>query len=240
MIDGKGRWSLNYTVMIPAAGSGQRMGAGFNKLFLKLGEKPIFIHTLEAFERDPFCDGIILAVKNEEKRQIQTYLNEFGIMKVTKIVEGGTERQYSVEACLAVYEGSGVVLVHDAARPFIRRSVIHALVKKASEYGAAIVGVKAKDTMKLAPTGLVEETVNRDHLWIVQTPQAFRYEVFQQASERAKEDNFLGTDESMLVERIGHPVHVVEGTYDNVKMTTQEDLAIGEILLGRVRQEENA
>lgn len=224
--------------MIPAAGSGQRMGAGFNKLFLKLGEKPIFIHTLEAFEQDPCCDGIILAVKNEEKKEIQASLNQFGITKVTQMVEGGTERQYSVEACLNAYEGNGVVLVHDAARPFIRRFVIHALVKKASECGAAIVGVKAKDTMKLAPTGTVQETVNRDHLWIVQTPQAFRYEVFRKASDSAREDDFLGTDEAMLVERIGYPVHMVEGTYDNVKMTTQEDLAIGEILLKRVQQEE--
>lgn len=224
--------------MIPAAGSGQRMGAGFNKLFLKLGEKPIFIHTLKAFEQDPLCEGIILAVKNEEKKDIQVSLDQFGITKVTQMVEGGTERQYSVEACLAAYEGNGVVLVHDAARPFIRRSVIHALVKKASESGAAIVGVKAKDTMKLAPTGTVQETVNRDHLWIVQTPQAFRYEVFQKASDQAKADDFLGTDEAMLVERIGYPVHMVEGTYDNVKMTTQEDLAIGEILLKRVQQEE--
>lgn len=214
------------------------MGAGFNKLFLKLGEKPIFIHTLEAFEQDPYCQGIILAVKSEEKKDIESYLEQFKITKVKKIVEGGTERQYSVDACLAVYGGNGVVLVHDAARPFIRRSVIHVLVKEAEEYGAAIVGVKAKDTMKLAPTGIVQETVNRDHLWIVQTPQAFRYDVLQKASKKAKVDGFLGTDESMLVERIGHPVRMVEGTYDNVKMTTQEDLAIGEILLKRVQLEE--
>lgn len=234
----KGRWLLKYTVMIPAAGSGQRMGAGFNKLFLKLGEKPIFIHTLQAFEEDPWCDGIILAVKEEEIREIQGYLDEFNISKVREMVEGGTERQYSVDACLNAYADKGIVLVHDAARPFIRRSVIHALVKEAEEHGAAIVGVKAKDTMKLAPSGTVQETVNRDHLWIVQTPQAFRYEVIHKASRRAKEDDFLGTDESMLVERINHPVRIVEGTYDNVKMTTQEDLAIGEILLKRVHQEE--
>lgn len=224
--------------MIPAAGSGQRMGAGFNKLFLKLGEKPIFIHTLLAFERDPLCHAIILAIKEEERKEIQAYLNQFKITKVSEMVVGGTERQYSVDACLAAYKDGGIVLVHDAARPFIRRSVIHSSVEEAKQHGAAIVGVKAKDTMKLAPTGTIEETVNRDHLWIVQTPQAFRYEILKEASNRAKEDGFLGTDESMLVERIGYPVRVVEGTYDNVKMTTQEDLAFGEILLKRVQQEE--
>lgn len=226
--------------MIPAAGSGKRMGAGFNKLFLKLGEKPIFIHTLEAFQQDPYCQSIILAVKDEEKQDIKKYLEQFNITKVTQMVEGGSERQYSVAACLSAYEGDGVVLVHDAARPFIRRAVIHALVKEAEISGAAIVGVKAKDTMKLAPTGTVQETVNRDHLWIVQTPQAFRAGVLRKASNQAKMDGFLGTDESMLVERIDHPVRMVEGTYDNVKMTTQEDLAIGEILLKRVQQEEKA
>lgn len=226
--------------MIPAAGSGKRMGAGFNKLFLKLGEKPIFIHTLEAFQQDPYCQSIILAVKDEEKQDIKKYLEQFNITKVTQMVEGGSERQYSVAACLSAYEGDGVVLVHDAARPFIRRAVIHALVKEAEISGAAIVGVKAKDTMKLAPTGTVQETVNRDHLWIVQTPQAFRAGVLRKASDQAKMDGFLGTDESMLVERIDHPVRMVEGTYDNVKMTTQEDLAIGEILLKRVQQEEKA
>ncbi|AOV06496.1 2-C-methyl-D-erythritol 4-phosphate cytidylyltransferase [Sporosarcina ureilytica] len=230
---------MKYTVMIPAAGSGQRMGAGFNKLFLTLGEKPIFIHTLKVFEADPFCAGIILAVKNEEKQEIEAYLKQFDISKVQAIVEGGTERQYSVAACLEAYLEDGIVLVHDAARPFIRRAVIHSLVQEAAAHGAAITGVKAKDTMKLAPAGIVEETVNRDYLWIVQTPQAFQYEILKKASDKAIADHFLGTDESMLVERTGHPVRVVEGTYDNVKMTTQEDLAIGEILLKRVQQEEN-
>lgn len=215
------------------------MGAGFNKLFLTLGEKPIFIHTLKVFEDDPLCQGIILAIKDEEKEEIQSYLTQFGITKVRALVDGGAERQYSVAACLDAHMEEGIVLVHDAARPFIRRSVIHALVQEAKEYGAAIVGVKAKDTMKLAPAGVVEETVNRDHLWIVQTPQAFQFNIIQEASNSAKEDRFLGTDESMLVERIGHPVRMVEGTYDNVKMTTQEDLAVGEILLKRVQQEEN-
>lgn len=234
----KGRILLNYTVMIPAAGSGERMGAGFNKLFLKLGEKPIFIHTLEAFEHDAYCEAIILAIKKEEEEEIRSYIEQFNISKVRRIVEGGTERQYSVDACLAAHEKDGIVLVHDAARPFIRRSIIHALVKEAKVHGAAIAGVKAKDTMKLAPNGEIEKTVNRDHLWIVQTPQAFQYDILKNASDQARKDNFLGTDESMLVERSGFPIRMVEGTYDNVKMTTQEDLAIGEILLRRVQRED--
>lgn len=229
---------MNYTVMMPAAGSGQRMGAGYNKLFLMLGNKPIFIHTLQVFEEDPACEGIILAVKPEERAEIEEMLNRFDITKVRALVDGGTERQYSVAACIQAHAEKGIVLVHDAARPFIRRSVIVELVETATKYGAAIAGVKAKDTMKLAPGGIVEETVDREMLWIVQTPQAFQYDVLKKASDSAEMDGFLGTDESMLVERLGHPVRIVEGTYDNVKITTQEDLVFGEVLLNRVRQEE--
>lgn len=231
--------SLKYTVMMPAAGSGQRMGAGFNKLFLMLGNKPILIHTIDVFEKDPACVGIILAVKPSEREQIQSYLNEFGITKVRALVDGGSERQYSVDACMKAHKAGGIVLVHDAARPFILHATIGELVETATEYGAAIAGVKAKDTMKLATDGIVEETVNRNNLWIVQTPQAFNYDVLDEASQKAKVDNFLGTDESMLVERIGHPVRMIESTYDNVKMTTQEDLTFGEILLKRRQLEDD-
>ncbi len=226
---------MKYTVMIPAAGSGQRMGAGYNKLFLKLGDRPILVHTLQVFEDDPSCEGIILAVKAEEQPSIQEMLSEFSITKVTAMVEGGGERQNSVAACIRAYDGEGIVLVHDAARPFIRRNVIAELVSVADAHGAAIAGVQAKDTMKYAPGGIVEETVDREKLWIVQTPQAFRCGLLREAADKAVADGFLGTDESMLVERLGHPVRMVESTYDNVKMTTQEDLVFGEVLLTRKR-----
>ncbi|WP_318616174.1 2-C-methyl-D-erythritol 4-phosphate cytidylyltransferase [Sporosarcina sp. YIM B06819] len=224
---------MKYTVMMPAAGSGQRMGAGYNKLFLKLDDKPILAHTLDVFEGDLACEGIILAVKPDERQAIQSMLEQYAITKVTAMVDGGGERQNSVAACIRAYKGSGIVLVHDAARPFIRRAVINELVQVAAEHGAAIAGVRAKDTMKFASAGVVEDTVDRDKLWIIQTPQAFRYTLLQEASNKAEDEGFLGTDESMLVERLGHPVRIVESTYDNVKMTTQEDLVFGEILLNR-------
>lgn len=220
---------MNYTVMIPAAGSGKRMGAGHNKLFLKLGEQTILYHTVSVFSQDPYCDEIIMAVKPEEQREIKALL---GGEKIT-FTDGGGERQDSVASCIAAYKGSGIVLVHDAARPFLNTAVIRELVKTANEKGAAITAVKAKDTIKLEENGAVKETLNRDNLWLVQTPQAFRCELLKKASDAAQAEGFLGTDESMLVERLGHPVQIVEGSYDNVKMTTQEDLAIGEILLAR-------
>ncbi|GKV55141.1 2-C-methyl-D-erythritol 4-phosphate cytidylyltransferase [Sporosarcina sp. NCCP-2222] len=224
---------MKYTVMIPAAGSGKRMGAGRNKLFLELGDKPILIHTLELFEQDPACEQIILAVRPDERNEIEGLLGQFEISKANQLVNGGGERQQSVAACIRAHQTGGIVLVHDAARPFIHRDVIHRLVENAEAHGAAIAGVQAKDTMKMASDGIVEETVDRDRLWIIQTPQAFRYELLAEASEKAEAEGFLGTDESMLVERLGHPIRVVESTYDNVKMTTKEDLVFGEIFLSR-------
>lgn len=224
---------VNYTVFIPAAGSGQRMGAGQNKLFLELAGKPILIHTLEVFQQDPACETIILAVKPTEQNAIERLLETYEITKVACLVPGGAERQHSVAACINAHHREGIVLVHDAARPFIRQNVIHELVRVASVKGAAVAGVRAKDTMKIASQGIVEGTINRDQLWIIQTPQAFQWTLLRKACDQAIEDGFLGTDESMLVERLGHPVHIVESTYDNVKMTTKDDLVFGEILLKR-------
>lgn len=221
--------------MMPAAGSGQRMGAGYNKLFLELEGKPILIHTLDVFERDPACDGMILAVKPEERERINEMLKKFGITKVRTLVNGGSERQYSVLACVKAHTTNGIVLVHDAARPFIHRKTIQELVSVAELHGAAIAGVKAKDTMKLAANGVIEKTIERENLWIIQTPQAFQYELLLKATTKAELEGFFGTDESMLVERLGYPVRIVESAYENVKMTTQEDLVFGEILLRRRR-----
>lgn len=224
---------MKYTVMIPAAGSGKRMGAGQNKLFLKIGEHSILYHTVGVFQEDPNCEEVIMAVKPEEQAAIQEILEQRAHSKPITFVEGGGERQNSVAACIAAYKGNGVVLVHDAARPFLNSSVIAELVHTAHEKGAAIAAVKAKDTIKYAEDGAVKETLDRENLWLVQTPQAFHYPLLKDASDSAILEGFLGTDESMLVERMGHEVQIVESSYDNIKMTTQEDLTIGEILLAR-------
>lgn len=226
-----GKKYMQYEVVLPAAGSGKRMGAGQNKLFLKLDGKPILVHTLEVFEQDEACTGIWLAVKPEERKFISDLLAAYGIQKVKGMPDGGAERQYSVHACIKEMTCVDIVLVHDAARPFITRDIIAQLVKSAKEYGAAIAGVRVKDTIKKVRDGMIEETVDRESLWAVQTPQAFRFALLSKAEEKAEKDHFLGTDEAMLVERLGHVVHIVEGSYDNVKMTTKEDLVFGEAIL---------
>lgn len=222
---------MNYEVVLPAAGSGKRMGAGRNKLFLELKNKPILIHTLEVFENDNHCTGIWLAVKPEERDYIQSLITQFGITKVKGLPSGGEERQHSVHSCLKAMNEVEIVLVHDAARPFVTQLVIDKLVQVAREKGAAIAGVKAKDTMKKVQDGVIVETVDRDNLWAIQTPQAFRFDLLYEAEDVAEKVGFLGTDEAMLVERLGHQVYIVESTYDNVKITTKEDLLLGEVIL---------
>ncbi|GLC89992.1 2-C-methyl-D-erythritol 4-phosphate cytidylyltransferase [Lysinibacillus piscis] len=222
---------MQYEVVLPAAGSGKRMGAGQNKLFLYLLGKPILAHTLEVFERDDRCTGIWLAVKPEERAFIERMLVEYGITKVKGLPDGGAERQHSVHSCLKAMEQVSIVLVHDAARPFITHDIIAHLVESAHDYGAAIAGVRAKDTMKKVSNGIIEETVDRESLWMVQTPQAFRFELIVEAEDVAEKVGFLGTDEAMLMERLGHEVRIVESSYENVKITTQEDLVFGEAIL---------
>ena len=222
---------MQYEVVLPAAGSGKRMGAGQNKLFLQLAGKPILVHTLLVFEQDSNCTGIWLAVKDEEREMIQALLDEHRITKVKGLPTGGQERQHSVHSCIKEMKNVGIVLVHDAARPFITEPIIKQLAETAYFQGAAIAGVRVKDTMKVVRDGIIEETIDRELLWSIQTPQAFRFDLLAEAEDVAEKVGFLGTDEAMLVERLGHKIHVVESSYENVKMTTKEDLLFGEAIL---------
>jgi 2-C-methyl-D-erythritol 4-phosphate cytidylyltransferase len=228
---------MPYQVIIPAAGQGKRMGAGKNKLLLNLEGIPILIHTLKVFEADAECSGIILAINPSDEQQFKSLLKEYGIHKVTSLVNGGKERQDSVyNGLMSVQSVDGIVLVHDAARPFIKLETIHNLVDAASRDGGSIVAVPVKDTIKKAANSMVAETVERSSLWAVQTPQAFRVSVLLEAHNKAMREQFTGTDESSLVERIPHPVSIIEGDYDNIKLTTPEDLYFAEAIL-RKRKE---
>lgn len=224
---------MSYDVILPAAGSGKRMGAGKNKLFLELNNKPILIHTLEVFEVDPQCRAIYLAVKDEERTFIRSQLQQYKISKVKAMPTGGDERQHSVYACMKEVVAGAIVLVHDVARPFIEQATIHRLVEAATEKGAAIAGVRAKDTMKRVENGIIQETIDRSSLWMIQTPQAFDFELLMQAQVKAEQEGFLGTDEGMLVERLDQQIQIVESNYENIKITTKEDLVFGEAILNR-------
>ncbi|HZG71164.1 MAG TPA: 2-C-methyl-D-erythritol 4-phosphate cytidylyltransferase [Chondromyces sp.] len=227
---------MGYKVVIPAAGQGKRMKANQNKLFLSLLGKPIIIHTLEVFESDPLCDGVVLAIHPDEEQTFVSLLNKYNIQKVNKLVYGGKERQHSVFNGLKTLDERGIVLVHDGARPFITEDIIHQLMEEAERIGAAIVAVPVKDTIKREKSGLVAETVERSSLWSVQTPQAFRMPLLLQAHQKAENDGYLGTDDASLVERVGEPIQIVEGSYDNIKLTTPEDLYFAEAIIHKRNQ----
>lgn len=228
----------NYTVVIPAAGSGKRMNAGKNKLWLSLEGKPLIIHTLSVFENDPQCEGIVVAANQAERQSMHTLFFQFGLSKVKRIVAGGAERQDSVYEGLKTCESEGVVLIHDGARPFVTDAVIRRLTAAASDSGAAVPAVPVKDTIKKASGGMVSETLERASLWAVQTPQAFRLSLVRDAYKKAEEEGVAGTDDASLVERIGYPVKIVESDYDNIKITTPDDLVTARAILAKRREEE--
>ncbi|PLS10270.1 2-C-methyl-D-erythritol 4-phosphate cytidylyltransferase [Neobacillus cucumis] len=228
---------MTYQVIIPAAGLGKRMQAGKNKLLLEINDIPVLVHTLRVFEEDEACSGIILAIHPQDEREISALLKKYLISKVLSLVPGGDERQHSIYNALKTVKTDGIILVHDAARPFIRKDHIHRLTQKAEETGAAIMGVPAKDTMKKVINGVVMETVERSSLWAVQTPQAFRVSLLKKAYKTAEKDKFLGTDDASLVEQLDHPVSIVEGDYDNIKLTTPEDLYFAEAIIKKREKE---
>ncbi len=222
---------MNYQVVIPAAGQGKRMGAGKNKLHIPLDGLPVISHTLQVFLSDPSCKKIILAINPDEEEFFSSMVKDLQAEKRVSFAAGGTERQYSIHNALKTADPEGIILVHDGARPFIRQEVIDRLVVQAEKVGAAITAVPVKDTIKKAVNMEVSETIERSSLWSVQTPQAFRISLLLQAYESAESEGFLGTDDASLVERIGAPVSIVEGHYDNIKLTTPEDLYFAEAIL---------
>lgn len=228
---------MEYRVVIPAAGQGKRMRAGKNKQFIKLNSLPVIVHTLMVFEKDPQCTEIVLVINEKEREEFLSLLKKYKIKKVQKLVPGGQERQYSVYNGLKAVEEDGIILIHDGARPFIRRETIHQLVEKAHLEGAAVVAVPVKDTVKRVRNMEVIDTVERSSLWAVQTPQAFRLSIVLKAHEAANRDQFVGTDDASLVERIGEKVCIVHGDYSNIKLTTPDDLIFARAILESERGE---
>jgi 2-C-methyl-D-erythritol 4-phosphate cytidylyltransferase len=223
---------VNYWTVIPAAGQGKRMNAGISKQWIELLGEPVLKLTLDVFEKDPACSGIILVGSERELKQMQAFVQTFQYTKVRQIVPGGSERQQSVyEGLKKVPQDTGLVLIHDAARPFITHHHISQLVENAAETGSAVLAVPVKDTVKRVVQNQVEETIDRSSLWAVQTPQAFRLSIVREAHEKAALENYLGTDDASLVERIGHTVAIVMGDYHNIKLTTSDDLLYGQAIL---------
>ena len=221
-----------YSVIILAAGIGSRMGLGYNKMLHSLKGQPVVVHTIKKFLKDINCGQLILVVNELEHQMMEQLLDKAQINDDRiELVSGGSERQYSVYHGLQVVREE-VVLVHDGARPFVTSQMIAECVSLAQEEKAAIVAVPVKDTRKRVIDGVVVETPRRDEMYSVQTPQAAPTSVLKQAHLGARQHHFLGTDEASLIEKFTDtPVHIVKGSYTNIKLTTPEDLVLAEQLL---------
>ena len=219
-----------YTVVIPAAGRGKRMGADANKLMLSLRGKPIIAWTLQAFDTDPWCEHIVLAIRPEERDWFEAMMAHIDT-PITYVI-GGEERQQSVYAGLLVVETDTIVMIHDGARPFVKREQLHQVAEAALQ-GGAILAVPVKDTVKQVERHQIEQTVPRENLWLAQTPQAFQAKAILSAHEKAVERQVLGTDDASLFEWLGESVQVIPGDYHNIKMTTPEDLLFGDAILAK-------
>jgi 2-C-methyl-D-erythritol 4-phosphate cytidylyltransferase len=224
------------TVLIPAAGAGKRMGKALAKQFLALGDKPILAHTLLAFQRASEIDEIIPILSEED---LETCLREiieaYHITKVKTLVVGGKERQDSVVNGLHKLEkDAAIVLVHDGVRPFVTPEMIKEAVDYAKRGECVAMGVPIKDTIKeVNDQGMVRHTLDRSRLWAIQTPQAFPAKALKRAYEEASKQRVYGTDDATIVERMGGSVRVLMGSYENIKITTPEDLMLAEEILKR-------
>ena len=212
-------------VVIPAGGVGARFGARIPKQFVTIQRVPILTMTVSHFARHPAVAAIVVAAPESHVGRTRRALSVMARRSPLSVVPGGRTRQDSVWLAMqGVPDGAEIIVVHDAVRPLITRRLIDAVVQAAAESGAAICALPIAETVKRVRDDVVQETLDRSELWAVQTPQAFRAALLREAHEKARRDGVVGTDDAMLVERLGHPVRVVPGLAENVKITTPDDL----------------
>lgn len=225
------------TAIVLAAGRSTRMGGGANKQFLELLGQPLLRYSLTAFEECPAIDAIVLVRRPDYAAQAEELVRDRGFKKVAAFVDGGTERQDSVWNGLGNCDpGTEIVAVHDGARPLVTPELIDATVQSARAHGTGIAATKIVDTIKeVNPDRTVVRTVDRTKLWAVQTPQTVRFDLLRKAYGLVLKKDIIVTDEAAAVELLGQPVHLVETSFLNLKITTPSDLAMAEALL-RQRQ----
>lgn len=224
------------SVIIAAAGSGKRMGGGLNKQYIVLDGMPVLARSVAVFERNLSVDEIVIVVKaGEEDRCRREIVERYGFKKVSSVIAGGSERQYSVKAALAAVDAEcDMVLIHDGARPLVSDETVDAVIFACYESGAAIPAVSVKDTIKEVADSLVCATPDRSRLRAVQTPQGFDRATLEKAYGLL-DGGAVVTDDASLVEALGHPVVIVEGDENNIKITTPSDVKKAEIMMGEIK-----
>ena len=220
------------SAVIAAGGKGTRMGAGENKVFMKLYGKEILLHTVEAFHDNPDIDEIVVVAGEGEYMRVTEMITNADLSeKMRAVTTGGATRRESVYNGIKFTTGD-IILIHDAARCLIGQTEICAAVKAAKEYGAAAVGVPCKDTLKSADgDGFITGTIDREKTFLIQTPQAFKRDIIVSAHSYAAEKNIEATDDCALVEMTGGRIKIVTGRYDNIKITTPDDIEVAEKIL---------
>lgn len=222
-----------FTAIVLAAGSGKRMGQELPKQYMDLGGMPLMAHSLLAFQESPVDDIVLVVTPGDQEKCRRSIIEKYGISKCRHIVEGGAERYNSVYAGLSAVS-EGYVLIHDCARAFLNQEIIARCMSSVVITGACVAGMPSKDTIKLTDQeGYVEDTPDRSRLWIVQTPQCFEYELIKKAYDiiMPTADKTI-TDDAMIVEKATrHKVQMIEGSYNNIKVTTPEDIAFGQAIL---------
>ncbi|NOT21862.1 MAG: 2-C-methyl-D-erythritol 4-phosphate cytidylyltransferase [Nitrospiraceae bacterium] len=220
--------------LVPAAGRGLRMGGSVPKQFLSIGGEPLIVQSLRVLQAASAIDQIVLAVPSADIEYCEREIvARHRFTKVTRVVAGGAERQDSVRCALAqIPSDTEIVLIHDAVRPFVTQRMVEEVVAAARKEGAAIIALPMRDTVKqVRKDGMIERTVDRNPLWLAQTPQAFRRDWIETAHRKGQIEGVQATDDSFLVEWLGHSVAVVEGSGENIKVTRPEDMVIGEAIL---------
>lgn len=218
---------MKIKVIIPASGSGVRFGGKIPKQFLKIKGKEIIAHTIEKFNSIKLIDEIIISTQPENFAKVSSIIKKYNFTKVKKIVEGGKRRQDSVyNALLASESGSDdLIIVHDAVRPFVSKGKIIEIIKEVMKEKCVILGLPVAETVKrVNGKKFVEETIDRNNLYSIQTPQAFQFDILKKSFQKAYKENFNGTDESSVVENAGYKVKVIDGEKGNIKITTKGDL----------------
>jgi len=223
-------------VIVPAAGSGHRFGGKQKKQFLPLVGTPVLIHTLRRFQHASPTDEIVCVVPKEDLTYATQLISQYPLSKVKRILTGGRHRQDSVSGALSLLEKTGrpddIVLVHDAMRPLVTDRLISQIVEGVKKFGAAVAAVPVTDSLKtVSEAGDIQNSLQRDRIWAMQTPQGFRLSVLAEASRKGAADHFFATDEAMLGERLGVRIHCIEGLSGNIKVTNATDLKMAEFLL---------
>ena len=222
-------------VVIAAGGRGKRLGNRLPTQFLLLGGISILQHTVELFALLPSVGEIVIVSPKDHIARVRRLLAGMGCKKILSIVPGGKERQDSVwNGINGFISKPDIVLVHDAVRPLVSRKTVNEVIASATSYGAAVVGVKVHDTIKVeGKRGFYSRTLDRNELWAVQTPQGFTLDLLMRAHRNARRSGYLGTDDASLVERLNVPVRIVSGDRRNIKITTPLDLQLAEMWLKR-------